>query len=353
MNKLARVVNDSTGRQVYFDHIRCLAIIFVIAIHISNRINYSEFGYIGMVLTSIWRTIISCAVPLFLTISGYFFANKDVGSLESYLLFLKRQIPRVYVPCLIWSLPYFYWEVKSSGFSYVELFNLFFSGYSVYYFVLLICIFYLLLPLMQRLGRTKTGLCLSVVVSLMSAILWSILFGGNTDDAPPLMYSGFFFPMWMMFFVAGIYYGRGGKIRLTVSASIIFILLTILASILMTILQIDPVEIDFSSASHSKVLNYIYSFFVIVIVLNRIPSQTIHVNSIVSRFSAYVGRISYGIYLIHMYILLYLDLGMNRFFPEDRLPIVLLLLVIVLLSIALITLAKLIDNRLAFKFLGF
>lgn len=126
--------NNLKKRDDYFDILRAIAIIFVIAIHTFNRIpgidNSKEFH----LFASIWSTIVSCAVPLFLAISGYFMANKKIHTKTEYLKFIKKQVPRVYIPCFIFSLPYFYWEVKANGFRISELLTF------LWIFGLLLCI---------------------------------------------------------------------------------------------------------------------------------------------------------------------------------------------------------------------
>lgn len=53
------------------------------------------------------RQILNCAVPIFLALSGYFLGAKDLNTIDSIKGFWKKQIPKVYIPALIWSLPYF------------------------------------------------------------------------------------------------------------------------------------------------------------------------------------------------------------------------------------------------------
>ena len=95
----------SSNRIEYFDFLRGMAIIFVIAIHSFTPFLLSESNTVNYHLGIIWRQIIGCAVPIFLTISGYFMSNKDVNTQSKYSLFIKKQIPRVYIPMLVWSLP--------------------------------------------------------------------------------------------------------------------------------------------------------------------------------------------------------------------------------------------------------
>ena len=339
----------SQKRDDCFDLLRAVAIIFVIFIHIFNRIpgidNSSEF-YISI---SVWRIIISCAVPLFLAISGYFMAKKKVNNPTDYKAFLKKQIPRVYIPCFIFSIPYFYWEVKLSGFKITELIYLLFGGYSVYYFVLLIIIMYLLLPVLQKMSKSVKGLLLSVIISIVFMIFWTILKLSNPSREIPLIFSAIVFPMWMMFFVIGLYYGNGNKIKISIPILILIILATIGLGLLET--SYFTQIIGFLNASQQKTTNSIFSLFVIILLFNLHRKYSF--NSLTGKFFSYIGRISFGIYLLHMYILMYLSIFINSFYPGVELSQPLLMLTILLISILIISLVKRVNNKFATKYLGF
>ena len=92
--------------------------------------------------------MLNCAVPLFLAISGYFLAKKQ-GE-RSYARFLKHQIPKIYIPTLIWSLPYwalYVWQ----GNDWMKGMILFLAcGFSIYYFIALIIQYYVLLPVLRK-----------------------------------------------------------------------------------------------------------------------------------------------------------------------------------------------------------
>lgn len=85
-------------RDTYFDFLRGIAIIMVIGIH-----TYTD----GLMHFNLFlRQILNCAVPIFLAISGYFIGHKSFVEQGSYVKFLKKQVPRVYIPMLFWSIPW-------------------------------------------------------------------------------------------------------------------------------------------------------------------------------------------------------------------------------------------------------
>lgn len=342
----------ASHRNAYYDYVRAVAILFVIAIHLFNRIPIEEHDGGGReILISAWRVLISCAVPLFLALSGFFMSRKEVRTRSEYFSFIRKQIPRVYIPCFVWSLPYFYWDINASGFSLEALFNLLFCGYSVYYFVLLIIIFYLLLPWMQRIGRSRHGLFLSIIVGVISIILWTYLKSSLLGNNPPLVYSALFFPMWMMFFVLGIYYGNSNDLR--VSNLLLFVLM--LSFIVLGIVETRYLSsgLGFYGATQNKLSNSLFSLCSIALCLKNASRFNDSTPSSLGHGVAYVGRISFGIYLIHMLVLMYIDLIGDKYFDGARLPWFVLMGLILVICIIIITLAKRVHDSIAVKYLGF
>lgn len=141
----------SNGKRIdYFDFLRGIAILMVIGIHSYGVRTFDSFGsavHIGV------RESLNFAVPLFLAISGYFTGQKEVCSWSAYSKFIKKQIPRVYVPMLVWSLPMlalWIYNDQNIWMSMAKVTLCMTTG--SYYFIALIIQLYLLLPLIQRLA---------------------------------------------------------------------------------------------------------------------------------------------------------------------------------------------------------
>ena len=91
------------NRISYFDFLRGLAILMVIGIH---TYIIKPFDGINNIFQIGLRECITFAVPLFLAISGFFLGKKrELNTKAGYFSFLKKQLPRVYVPALLWSMP--------------------------------------------------------------------------------------------------------------------------------------------------------------------------------------------------------------------------------------------------------
>lgn len=157
----------SAGRNPYFDFLRCIAIVMVVGIHAyPEYVSGAEIGSLSRLL----RLSLNCAVPLFLAISGYFMARKQVGTAGEHLAFLRRQVPKVYVPAVVFSVFWFLYDYQwRRVIDLVSVINVFTCGHSVYYFIALIIQYYLLLPWLQRCAG-KGWLALFAAVSALSIV---------------------------------------------------------------------------------------------------------------------------------------------------------------------------------------
>lgn len=135
-------------RNDYFDFLRGLAILMVIAIH---TYNIKTDGVV-------FRQVLNCAVPIFIAISGYFLSQKAMDTKEGYILFLKKQLPKVYYPVLLWALPLLAISIIQGKSILANVVLFFVCGMSIYYFVAFIMQCYVVLPLVKKtVYRTKWG----------------------------------------------------------------------------------------------------------------------------------------------------------------------------------------------------
>ena len=144
-------------RIAYFDFLRGIAIMMVVGIH-----TYT----LGEDSTLV-RQLLNTAVPLFIAISGYFLSQKKMENKADYISFLKRQLPKVYLPVLVWSLPLYALALYSGSSIIKQTILLLGCGISIYYFVAFIMQCYVVLPIVNtcvlvskrrgRLSENKIG----------------------------------------------------------------------------------------------------------------------------------------------------------------------------------------------------
>lgn len=202
-------------RITYFDFLRGAAIVMVVAIHCMSRsLSGTELSLFDIAV----RNLMNVAVPLFLGISGFFCAQKNFSSINSWTAFLKKQLPRVYLPVLFCSLPILISGIVSGHSIPKSLILYFICGDSVYYFVAVIIqcylgvfFFELIYAKSQRDFRILVGIF--AVLCLAGWSLNSYFVGPVLHLNPPLiLYAGGIW-MWGVFFLQGFYFGKNHRTK--------------------------------------------------------------------------------------------------------------------------------------------
>lgn len=298
--KLDSSLSQNSGRIEYFDILRGLAIIMVVLIHSTNYYSIEPEGNaIGMI---IWRNALCFAVPLFITLSGYLLATKDFSKDGSYSAFLKRQIPRVLIPYLIWGLVYSLIAIwAGSSLSAVIIKFLTFQASVPLYFIGVIIQLYYLLPIVQKLANTR-GLIITGTMSLLFCLGVYLMRYHYGMTIPVFAFAGTFIP-WMFFNVLGVYFGQGKRIT---KKTVYLLLLSIFSFVvLMADSNFEFMRFkDYKSATSTiRVTSLIFCFFIISWLFSLKSAD------IKNRFVSYIGVISSGIYFSHM---IFLTLFGNR-----------------------------------------
>ena len=296
-------------RIAYFDMLRGLAIICVVVIHSSNMGFQFPSNSFNFNFTILLRQIINIAVPLFLAISGYFLAKKNISNLGEYFVFIKKQIPKIYMPFLVWSSVWLILGVLIFNKSiFHELFKVAtFQSSGPYYFIALIIQYYILLPILKHFANFK-GLIISLFISLASVGIIFYIRNYMDINLPLILYAGNF-PIFLVFFVLGLYLGLLERIsisnKLLISLVITFYFLSCIESYFLYSLF----ENGWLAATAMKPSSFMFSLFLIIYLFKNID----FFKSIILEF---LGKISFGIYLIHGFLLTIIPLFIMNFFPS-------------------------------------
>lgn len=282
-----------SSRIQYYDVLRGIAIVFVVSIH---SLNYSKTTGINVINLIIWRDFIGFAVPLFITLSGFFIAPKSLKEPNSYLEFLKRQLPRVLVPYIVWSLFYSLQLYRGGEQINTILFKFFtFQAAAPFYFIGLIVQFYLLAPIVQRYADKK-GLIGSALLSVIyCGLLYQLRYAHNIS-IPIVLYAGLFFP-YLFFFVLGVYLGKGNVLVQNRIICLSMVAVTYGLCVLNSYLEYQR-YLDFNSATSAVgIVSFLNAFFVICFLFN--PKNANTRNTILS----YIGKVSFGVFFTHIFVL--------------------------------------------------
>ena len=298
-----------SSRIEYFDTLRGLAILGVVAIHSSGTgLQFSD-NSINFNFTVLWRNLLNFSVPMFLAISGYFLARKRLESSIDYFAFLKKQIPRVYIPLVFWSV---FWlglavfiQNKSAVHELLKLAT--FQSAGPYYFIALIIQFYILLPVLKRLANDR-GLIFSIVLSIiMTGTICYLRY--YTDVSLPLIIYAGNFVTWLMFFVLGLYIGSSPKINMPNIILVTLIILFYALSCIESYILIAMFHRAGDAVTAVKASSFMYSFFLIIFLFNNR-------DFIKSKLLKRIGEISFGIYLIHMFALMIASRLLSHLYPS-------------------------------------
>ena len=282
-----------TKKIKYFEALRGIAIIMVVAIH-TNLLDSSFNLFV--------RQIISCAVPIFFALSGFFLYKKVLETKEQIYSFWKKQIPKVYIPVLIWSLPWFIPGMIHGKIIGAPL-RLFSCGYSIYYFVAVIIQFYLLLPFLQRcrIGNNPVGGAISYIISFISVGFITYVYVLVGKDLPLIIRYGSCL-YWLCFFVIGCRLSRSDREYGLMMPAIVSVI-GILASYLESSYFIE--NYDGKGAGY-KLTSFIFSAGMCYLLLSaRIEKLYDSINDKITNVIEYLGKNSFVLYLLHIHVVKY------------------------------------------------
>jgi surface polysaccharide O-acyltransferase-like enzyme len=185
--------------------------------------NYDQVGtlsYYGLVVI---QQLAQFSVPAFLFISGFFIAYAARGNRSTLSLkIIRARITNLLWPYIIWSVAIYISELLESqllgnnkGYPLIEFLRRLAVGGVArpYFFVPLLCQFYLLSPIIARYGQAKSTLMLvfSALIQLMiTGLLYSRFFGialpdGFDTSSWVFAWFAFYFPLGT---VCGFHYKR-------------------------------------------------------------------------------------------------------------------------------------------------
>ena len=266
----------------------------------------------GRTILSILQSFGWFAVPIFLFISGSFVsyaAQGDPPRLSSK--FMVATLKHIIIPYVIWSvvfyvLVYFYNQETYSLLGYVKQLLV---GYP-YHFVPLLVFYYILSPILLRIGRSY-GVILLIGIALYQLALINILYPGTLGLTFPTWFHYLSPPIirttlaeWAIFFPLGLVYGLHQK-KVVPWSKKFSLWITIVTVVFFVLGLLDTLKvITFPMARHLAPVTFM--FLIPAIKRDSIP---------LARQLERVGRRTYGIYLTNLIILNLVLIGIRFYIP--------------------------------------
>lgn len=314
-------------RNQYFDFLRGLAIIMVVGIH--TYPGHDGFNSVRDELFVFVRQVINLPVPIFLAISGFFLSKKSLLTKADCYNFYKRQISRVYFPALIWGFPWLLLAIRYGNDGILLSVCLWLCcGLSVLYFIALVIQCYLLLPVIQkitppRLNKSHTkyiGLVFAAVITILavSVVVWGRSICGI--HIPLIVFAGPF-PLWIVFFVLGVYLANADR-----NYNIKYLLVLTILALVLQMIETHYLDKFHGVGDDIKISWVLYSFVVILLLFSKRLEIIYNRNfSVINTAVTYVGVWSFGIYLTHYLVrFVYYHLVPLRFWPLDWFLVIML-----------------------------
>lgn len=305
-------------------YLRAIAILAVISIHVSAY--FTDMGSINF-LTVLYMSIdtfSSFAVPLFVCISGFVLYNKYQGSF-SLKLFYKKRLLSVLPQYIIFSiLGVLFIYIESLYFSKVWHFSVIDTILSIVkgtaffhlWFFVLILQLYILYPIIEKIF-TKSVENHKTLELLIFLIIIQILYQIFTATNMFLILKATLFSGYLFYFVLGMYvksrYSNFKNIVITLKHPYILFLALLPA----TILGIGSWSLKYFRNDLIPQLIQIYNwisaivtplFYILIFTLCLSTALKIsEMNSTtITKSMHIIGKYSFGIYLVHGFILLFL-----------------------------------------------
>lgn len=300
-----------------FDYLRGLAIAAVVLIHVTAPTAIAEETG-GIIFNQITRF----GVPVFVFLSGWGLTiAESYEKSANYLSFLKNRLVKLLPEYIVWNVIYYLYAnliereaIPIGGF----IRGLFFgTNYPHLYFVPLIVIFYIMYPLLTRLGDRLWGVGLTFVITMTSLIANPNIAEGFTQNQNPLN--------WLFYFVFGIWIAQHYE---TLKNKLNKFWVLILLTICIIYIVLEPMRLV-DDAVLVQTRPSVVFFSILIILLNVVYTNWLQpFKKVLDPLSDY----SYTIYLSH-----YIFIRLIRLV----FPAVSVLVLFVLVLIASLGLAKL------------
>lgn len=286
----------------WVDFVRFIGIFLVVLAHVEN------WGADSKWVRDFYYTLSRIGVPLFFLISGYLLLSKQ----EDLLTFFKKRAARIIIPFLIWSIIY---DVQNSqafaesGVTFEGLLKMFIRilrgprGGHLWFFYSLIGL-YLITPILRVFvskARDSDILYYIALWFLAMPFIYIVEEFTPIKNGFEIYYTGGY----VGYFLLGYYLGRlESKAPLILTAAGLF-LLSLIFTFAVFYFDLPPQNNELVFRSYPS-LNIILMSLAAFILIKSVGEK---ISIPLARFSSRVSKASFGIYLIHLLLFVWMAAG--------------------------------------------
>lgn len=137
---------------------------------------------------------------------------------------------------------------------------------------------------------------ISIISSMLSITIITYLTKMLGIQIPLIVFAGPF-TTWFVFFMLGVYYAKS-PINYTVKQSVV----TIIIGLMLECIETYYLNMNYGGGYGIKISSFIYSIGIIMLLFTP-KVKSMYTSNKLTSMIAYLGRISFGIYLIHCYVI--------------------------------------------------
>ena len=283
-------------REVSFDLIRVLACLMIVLMHSPMP----TMGISGMLLCGVSY----CTAPgigLFFMVSGALLLKKNVERTFETKVFLQKRFTKILIPLIFWI--FVGWGLAQCGVENTEL--------SILWFMYCLAGMYLLTPILLRwlsIANVKEiEFYLLLWLVTLCVPLVKLLYSVNESDTSWLYY----FHGYVGYYVLGFYLQNHWEKRMSMGRKVALLIVFIAISLVLPVsLFVLKVEVDFYSLfwylSITVALQCIVWWCVVRRLIRNVPA--------LPKFVVELSKLSFGIYLVHIFFWQVFNYINNSFF---------------------------------------
>lgn len=330
-------------RKVYFDFLRIFATFAIIMLHVAAQNWYNtDINSIEWNIFNFYDSIVRWGVPIFIMISGSLFINKDL----SIKIIYKKYIFRIITVFIFWSV--IYAILLSKPHSIIDTILTVIKGHYHMWFLFMIVGLYMITPFIKQITTNEKLTKYFIVLGIIFAIiipqtisLISIKSAYLGDFAQKIIENINLHIIlgYTVYYILGFYLDKTDitehKFKYICILGILGFIATIVFSAILSKHTQNANTLFYGNFTVNVFLETIFIFAVLKECVNKI-NLNMKIKNIISKLSKYC----FGIYLVHVLIITYLDSIFNlntlSFNPFLSVPAISIIVFIISLIISFI-----------------